>query len=311
MLLTFFVFAAALFVDGATDCANCVTGAVSSKTMTLKSSVISNAVLSFLGCALFSLFFPAVAKTASSAVTVPKEYTSPAVAAALLSVALWSGFAWLLGLPTSEGHGLIAATAGAALYLGGEISVKRLLYLFISIFPVAAVGAALSLMAKKALKNAKDKNCKIPIITSALLSSFFHGAQDGQKFMALALSASLINENNKIPSVLLFSAFMASGAFFGKRIIKKMGDEMTQADSISALSSDIGSVAALTLFTFLGIPASTTHIKITSLAFSSKIFKNKKKREIFALTALSWIATFPISFFLGFFISKLTFVIKL
>lgn len=311
MLLTFFVFAAALFVDGATDCANCVTGAVTSKTMSLKSSVVINAVLSFFGCLTFSLFFPAVAKNTSSAVTIPTEHTAAAVISALLSVAIWSGFAWLLGLPTSEGHGILAATAGAAFSLGGEISFERLLLIFICVFPASAAGAVLSLIWKKILNNIKDKNCKVPIVLSALLSSFFHGAQDGQKFLALALSASLINEKNKVYVILLFSAFMASGAFFGKRIIKKMGDEMTEADSKATLSSDLGSVCALTAFTVLGIPASTTHIKITSLAFCSKIFKDPKKRELFFLTAATWIATFPICFFLGFFISKLTIVINL
>ena len=311
MLIPLIIFSAALFIDGATDCANCVTGAHSSNAMSLRAAVITNAALSFLGCVLFSLFFPSVAKASSSAVTIPSEYTAEAVVASLLSVALWSGFAWLLGLPTSEGHGLIAATAGAAFCLGGEIYAKQLAFIFLSVFPCAALAAVLSKIFCLFLKRMKDDSCRIPIILSAVASSFFHGAQDGQKFIALAMSASLINEKNRISLTLLFSFFMAVGAFFGKRIIRKMGEEMVQADKRSALGADLGSVSALSLLTLLGVPASTTHLKIVSLAFSSKIFKNPSQREIFILTAVAWLATFPICFFLGFFLSKLIFVIKL
>ena len=311
LIFVLLVFSVALFVDGATDCANCVSGAVASKTLSLRTSIFLNSLLSFLGCLIFCLFFPAVAENTASAVSIPEGYTAAAVISALLSVTLWSALAWFLGLPTSEGHGLMAATAGAALSLGGEISVGPMLFLFLSIFPVAMVGAVLSLISKRALKNVKEQTCKIPVLISALLSSFFHGAQDGQKFVALAISASLINERNKTWIVLLFSFFMATGAHFGKRIIKKMGNEMSKADKRAALASDMGSVAALTLFTLLGIPASTTHIKITSLAFSSNIFKNHSQRDIFILTVVSWIATFPICLFLGFFISKLSFVMFL
>ena len=305
MTLPFIIFAAALFIDGATDAANAVTGAVSSKVMTLKGATALSAVLSFLGCLVFCLFFPSVAESSSAAFAFPEKYAPVAVTVSLFSVALWSGVAWLFGLPTSEGHALISAGAGAALSLGGKISLWRLILILVSVIPAALLGAALSVIASRLLKKKKDTLFKIPIILSAALSSFFHGAQDGQKFLALALSASLLSEDLRETAVIASAVFMGLGTLFGGRIIKKMGNEMADADRKAALSSDLGSAAALALLTAAGVPASTTHIKMTSLAAASHFLGGKTDKDTFLLMIAAWFATFPVCFALSFLLSKL------
>lgn len=310
-MLSLIIFSAALFVDGATDCANSVTGAVSSGAMSLKRSVILSAVLSFLGCLIFCLFCPSVAESSAAALAFPEGREILGVCVSLLSVVIWSGAAWYLGLPTSEGHALICAAAGAAAALGGKVYLWDLLFLILSIFPAAALGVIFSLVLAKVFKKKVENSLRFPIILSSALSSFYHGAQDGQKFWALALSASLLSEKNSLPAVIVFSLSMGIGTLFGKRIIEKMGCEMAAADKRSALSSDLGSALALSILTALGIPASTTHLKMTSLIATTKLLGGRTDKATFILLAAAWIATFPISFALSFLITKGIFIILL
>ena len=97
---------------------------------------------------------------------------------------------------------------------------------------------------------------------------------------------------------------MALGTLFGGRIIRKMGTEMAVADTRSALASDLGSALALGLLTALGVPASTTHLKMTSLAAATRFLGGRADRSAFLLVCAAWIATFPVSFALSYFISR-------
>ena len=310
MVLVLLIFAAALFIDGATDCANSVTGAVSSKTLSVRSAALLSAVLSFAGCALFCVFLPTVAEN-SAAADFPSAYSQAGVLSSLISVALWSGLAWVLSLPTSEGHGLIAAAAGSAAALGGRVIYQKLWRVILWMVPSALVGALISVLFVKILKNAGEARLKAPIILSCALSSVFHGAQDGQKFLALAISSSLGGGEGKWKTALLFAFFMGVGTLFGERIIRKMGGEMAVADKRAALSCDIGSALSLCILTVVGIPASTTHIRMTSLVAATRASGGKTDPSAFLLLLCAWVSTFPVCFALGFFISKLILVILL
>lgn len=304
MVILFIIFAAALFVDGATDCANCVTGAVSSGTLSLRSASLLSAILSFFGCAVFCIFFPFVAESVSSAVSFSKERAIVAIAVSLLTVAVWSGIGWLFSLPTSEGHSLVSASAGAALALGGEIRAGEIGLILLSVVPSALFSAVLSAFFARWLKNARKKSCRIPIIVSAAAASFFHGAQDGQKFMALALSASLISESSRVPFVIFGAVCMGIGTLFGGRIVRKMGGEMAVADERGALGADMGAALALSVLTALGIPSSTTHIRMSALAAGAAASGGRTDKGTFLLTVTAWAATFPVSFALSFLLSK-------
>ncbi|MBE6587650.1 MAG: inorganic phosphate transporter [Ruminococcaceae bacterium] len=304
MILSFIIFAAALFIDGATDCANAVTGAVSSRAMTLRSAAVMSAVLTFFGCVVFAFFFPFVAESSAAVFSFPEGGAVAGIVSSLLAVALWSGAAWVLGLPTSEGHALLSASAGAALALGGTVSLPRLAFLILTIIPAALLSALLSVILARIFQKRRGDSFRIPVIISAALSSFFHGAQDGQKFLALILSFSALSTSHKVPAIIASAAFMAFGTLFGGRIIRKMGTEMAVADTRSALASDLGSALAMGILTALGVPASTTHLKMTSLAAATRFLGGQTDRSAFLLVCCAWVATFPVSFALSYFISR-------
>lgn len=302
MILPFIIFSAALFVDGATDCANSVTGAVSSGAMSLRRAVVLSALLSFLGCLIYCLFCPFVAENSAAALSFPEGRETLGLCVSLFTVVLWSGAAWLLGLPTSEGHALICAAAGAAAALGGKVLLENLLIILLSTVPAAILSVLITLAFSKVFNKKVENSLRFPIIISSALSSFYHGAQDGQKFMALALSASLLTAENRTFAVISGAVAMGLGTLFGRRIIDKMGSEMAVCDFRCALSADLGSALALSVLTSLGIPASTTHLKMTSLAAGARFLGGRADKGTFILLVCAWVATFPVSFALSYLI---------
>ncbi|MBQ4066628.1 MAG: inorganic phosphate transporter [Clostridia bacterium] len=311
MILFYTIFAVALFIDGGTDCANSVTGAVSSGALSLRRATVLSAALSFLGCFIFCGFFPTVAVASASPLSFPAGAGRTALFAVLLSVSLWSAAAWLLALPTSEGHGLIAAAAGSALALGGSIRLSPLLFIILSAPAAALLCAAASFFITGFIKNNKNDLCRAAVIASGALSSFFHGAQDGQKFLALALSTCAVSRDSLISFAFFAAVFMALGTLCGGRIVKKMSSDMASADLPAALGADVACGLTLALLTLIGIPASTTHLKMTALYCAARCRRNPSSPQTLALLAAAWFSTFPICFVLSFFLSKLFFAINL
>ncbi len=312
MAAAFIIFAFSLFVDGATDAANSVTGAVSSGAVSIGRGVKLCAFFEFLGCIVFCSFFPGVAERSSGVADIPSEYFAAAVVASLAAVSLWSAVAWVLGLPTSEGHGLSAALAGAGTALSCPIDLPKLAFIaFSAIFVVLLTGAFSFALARK-IKRIPFKNPSRFIIALSLLSSVFHGAQDGQKFLAVFMSTGA-SAYVDIPLVIFAMAvFMSSGTLFcGRRIILHVGEKALDGDACSSFCAGMASVFSLLFFTILAVPASTTHVKMTALcAAVSARGQRADKRELF-LMAVAWIATFPVCFAASFLLTKGAFAIFL
>src|SRR4030042_5346810 len=61
----------------------------------------------------------AVAATIGKGIVSPEVISLPVVAAAMLTIVLWSTVCWRWGIPTSESHELIAGLTGAGLAVAG------------------------------------------------------------------------------------------------------------------------------------------------------------------------------------------------
>ena len=313
-MLSFISFALSLFIDGATDCANSVTGAVSSKALSVKKASLLCAVFGFLGMVIFSLFFPAVAENSALIASFPEGEGESAVVASLLSVFIWSLLAWLWGIPTSEGQGLLCAMAGSALALGGDVSFADILILLLWSVPAVLMSGSFTYIFVKMLeKRNKPEGSRLRflLIAASATAAFFHGAQDGQKFFALSLCTGTLFFESSALTVLILSACMAAGTFFaGGRIIQKM-EEVSPKSTFSALVGEFSGSLVLLMLTFLGAPVSTTQIKSSALIFAKAAEGRKSRLSDILLLLLAWIATLPVCFSLSFCITKLFFAIIL
>ena len=138
--------------------------------------------------------------------------------------------------------------------------------------------------------------------------SFAHGAQDGLKFIGIMnIYANTVSGksimSNEILIMLICALTMGLGVLIGgKRIVTTVGEKMIKLENKEAFISDITTVFSLITASFLGIPVSTTHVKIIAVATISnkKLDKNKFKEII-----LAWGLTFPVCIILAYILMKI------
>ena len=292
------VFILAVLVNGATDAANAITGVVSCGVLPYRWAALFSASLNFAGLAASAALFPAVSKTVGGLASGGEGEAF----AALLTVVLFAGGAWIFSIPTSESHALVASLAGIALSRGQGMDWIRLAYITLGALASALLGAlfgaALSALCAKA-----ERWNKALAVAGSGLASFFHGAQDGQKFLALAIATGLFDFS--VFSVMLVASAMFLGTLLGgRRIVEKLGAKMTRLHLSSAVASDVGSALSLCIITPLGIPASTTHTKTCAIAGAAKASGERVDKKELLSIAFGWILTVPCCIILAYFITK-------
>ncbi|MBQ7836052.1 MAG: inorganic phosphate transporter [Clostridia bacterium] len=296
--MIYLVFILSVMLNGATDAANAITGAVCGGAMSYRRAAILSALLNFLGLTVFSFFSPSLYESVGKLSTGDVREG----AAVLLTVVIFAGGAWFFSIPTSESHAMIAAMAGAGAAFGKSIDKDMLIYITVGAVAGALLGALLSGACVKLLP-LKILSGKWLVTAGCAVSSFVHGAQDGQKFLALAVATGIMNESAF--SVLAVATLMLLGTLLGgKRIVIKLGERMTPVDTKSAVASDMGSAASLLFLTLLGIPASTTHTKTCAIAGAAAASGKKVDIKELLSIVLGWLITLPVCFLLAYFITK-------
>lgn len=124
----------------------------------------------------------------------------------------------------------------------------------------------------------------------ATILAGLHGAQDGQKFMSIAvLGMSLVMgtgtgleinaESFPLWLMLLCSGTMALGTLIGgKRIIKSVAMDMVKLEKYQGLASATSTTLMLLIATLTGMPVSTSHCNTSSImgVGSAKSIKSVK-----------------------------------
>lgn len=327
MLLTL----AVVFVNGLTDAPNAISTVAVTRCMKLKWALIMSAVFNFLGVAVMSAVNNSVTVTISNIVSFgdDKYSASVALSAALFSIVFWAVLAWYFGIPTSESHALIAGLSGSAIAINGGPSginagewFKAIKGLFTSCLFGFVVGFIICKLIIILFKNIKRKNAesffKCGQIFAAAGMSFMHGAQDGQKFIAvlmLCVSFSGLEMNGEEGTswkiILLCSVVMALGTICGgKKIIKSVGMDMVRLEKYQGFSADLSASLSLFISTALGFPVSTTHAKTTAMmgAGVARDIKSLNPSVIKEI-GLTWLLTFPGCGVIGFVVTKVFLVI--
>ena len=292
-----------ILVNGWTDAPNAIATAVGSGALSFRPAVALAAVCNFAGVALACLCFPAVAATMENLVrfSSPQD-TQAGLCGALLAVILWGVAAWRFGLPTSESHALLAGLSGAALALGADIQP--------SAWVTVGAGLVLSLPAGVVAGRAVCRglgciphNPMAGQRAAAALTAFLHGAQDGQKFLALLLMAQGVSAARPpLPLLLLTACTMALGTGLGgRRIVEKIGHELAHLTPTQGLAADLGTGVVLGVCSALGLPVSTSHAKVAAICGASP----HPKAGVVAQLLLVWALTFPACMGLGYVFARL------
>ncbi len=298
---------AVIFVNGWTDAPNAIATAVGSGALSFRKAVMIAAACNFAGAALACLCFPAVADTIGELVTfADPRPAAAALNAALLSIVLWAVAAWRFGLPTSESHALLAGLSGAAAALGAGAA-----QLSAGAWLRALAGLALSLpagvSAGRLFRRLLAGRVRRPASWqkgAAALTALLHGVQDGQKFLALLLLTGGLDTNtsaSRLSLALLTAGVMALGTALGGRpIVEKVGSELASLSPADGLAADLGAGFVLTVCSVLGLPASTTHAKVSAICGAGQ----GADRRVMGQMAGAWALTFPACGAMAFLLTK-------
>jgi len=314
-----------VFVNGWTDAPNAITGVVSTGALSYERAVCMAAVCNLAGMLCMSLVSSSVADTISGMVDLG---TSPrracvALCAGMASIVVFAVAAWAFGIPTSESHALIAGLTGAALALGGAESVnvqawcKVLWGLGWSLCLGLGLGWASAKLLRAPLGRLGNRGMDRLQIVGAGGMAFMHGAQDGQKFVAVLVLAELLAKGVYRPGnvvvrqhpvmMVLCGVVMALGTLSGgRRIIERVGRRMVPLQKYQGVCSDLGAGLCLLAATLWGIPMSTTHTK-TSAILGAGLAGNRREVDLGSARGivLAWVFTFPVCGGIGFFLTQL------
>lgn len=317
LLITVLLTLGVIFVNGWTDAPNAIATCVTTRCLSVRASILMSALFNFLGVFIMTKYNASVSETITKMADFGDDpkIAMIALAAALLSIVVYSVGASYFGIPTSESHSLIAGVTGAAIAVTGGFSainwsqwVKVLYGLVISLVLGFVSGFLICRLVAFLFRNADRRRTngffRGAQIFGAASMSFMHGAQDGQKFigviflgLSFANGASGIEGGAGIPTWLMImcSVIMALGTSVGgENIIKSVGMDMVKLEKYQGFSADLAASFCLLLSSLTGVPVSTTHTKTTAIMGVGAV------RRISAINfgvvkemVLTWIFTFP------------------
>ena len=319
-----------ILVNGWTDAPNAIATCVSTRSIRPKRAILMATIFNFLGVFVMTLVSSTVAQTLYNIANFGDNPSNAllALCAGLIAIVSWAILAWSFGIPTSESHALIAGVSGAAIAMQKGISGinfeewKKVIYgLILSAVLGFAFGYIITKIIEKICKNF-DRRKTLPVfkklqIFGGASMAFMHGAQDGQKFIGIFLLgitlANGITGNAggtlEVPIwlMLLCSITMTIGTSIGGyKIIKTVGMKMVKLEPYQGVAADFAGALGLFVLTILGIPASTTQIKTTSImgVGASKRLSNVNW-DIAKNMVITWIITFPACGLLGYLITTI------
>ncbi len=317
-----------ILVNGWTDAPNAIATCVSTRAIEVRKAIAMAAVFNFLGVLVMTIINSSVAMTIYNMVDFGGDVHSAIIAlcAAMIAIVLWATAAWYFGIPSSESHALIAGLSGAAIAIHNNFSgindeewIKVLWGLILSTmlgFVLGFFSAKLTVLLFKNKDRMKSSRffSRAQVVGGATMA-FMHGAQDGQKFIAVFLIGAALASGQSdattfavpIWLMILCSVVMALGTSVGGyRIIKSVGMDMVKLRPYQGFAADFAASLCLLFSSLTGIPVSTTHTKTTAImgVGASRSLKTMNWNIVKDLV-LAWVLTFPGCGLIGFLMAKL------
>lgn len=292
------------FLNGFTDAPNSIATAVATKALSMNLACLLSAVCNLLGLLISLYANMSVAESVLAGASLG-EKREIGIIVILLTTIIFAVACWIFSMPSSESHALLASLFGASMALSSTISLaptfKILIYMVIS----CVISFLLSCITYKMLKKANLPWRGLQIASCAL-SSAMHGAQDGQKLVALLLFLYPVNTRQTLvaSSLAVGVALFLGTLLGGGRIVKTMGQGIVDLTQKSAFVSEISSSVCLIFCSSLGMPVSTSNIKACSVAGAG--FLDGKSVCYKTLIKMAYVAilTFPICIALSYLITR-------
>ncbi len=316
-----------ILVNGWTDAPNAIATCVSTRAIDIKKAIIMAAVCNFLGVFIMTAINASVAITIYNMVDFGKDAEKSLIAlcAAMAAIVIWATAAWYFGIPTSESHALIAGISGAAIAIQNSFSgingaewVKVIWGILLSTtlgFGFGFISARLIAFLCKNRDRTKTECFFVGgQVAGGAAMAFMHGAQDGQKFMAIFLLGAAFSSGQSdttsfvVPIWLMIVCSLVMGlgtSIGGYRIIKSVGMDMVKLKPYQGFAADLSATLCLLLSSLTGLPVSTTHTKTTAImgVGAARRMSNVNWAVVKELV-MTWVFTFPGCGILGYLMAK-------
>lgn len=314
-------------VSGATDAPNAIATVVSTRCLSPNAAIVLAAIFNFVGLVGMTFISTAVAKTMFGMVNFSGDTNAAllALVAAMVGAIAWGVICWIFGIPCSKSHSLIAGITGGAIALNGFAGVipsewAKVIYgMVFSLVAGFFLGWLFTKIIEKLFQGANRQSAnKLFVVIQdicAVALSFLHGAQDGQKFMSIAVLGIALSFGNPEPGadgfplwiMIICSAAISLGtAVGGKRIIKSVGMDMVKLEKYQGVAANFSTTFTLLFASLTGMPVSTSHCNTSAImgVGASKSFRRVNwgiaKNMIFA-----WIITFPVCGVIGYILATI------
>lgn len=317
-----------VLVNGWTDAPNAIATCVSTRAIGVRKAIVMAAIFNFLGVLIMTVINKEVAATIYNMVDFGADTNQALIAlcAGMAAIVIWATAAWYFGIPTSESHALIAGISGAAVALQNSFSginpkewVKVLYGIVLSTllgFTLGFISSKITVLIFRNKNRMKsEKFFSAAQVAGGAAMAFMHGAQDGQKFMAIFLLGQALSNGysgefkGDAPMwlMVLVSLVMGLGTSIGGyKIIKSVGMDMVKLKPYQGFAADFAATGCLLLSSFTGIPVSTTHTKTTAImgVGAARRLSNVNWGIVKDLV-LTWVFTFPGCGILGYIMAKI------
>lgn len=295
MLIEILILIAGVYVGwniGANDAANCVGADVGSGRMTVREGIIITAVFSFLGAMLFG---SKVTKTIGRGIVPLKDIVGGSYAdygissqtglymilAASIAIGLWLMFATYFKLPVSTSHSAVGAVAGTGVALLGAIPIKWSVLGNIALsWVLTPIGACILaflfykpfvwIFGKTVPRKYEDKVTRFLIICTSVYLAFTWGANDVANATGIIAGTGIklgtIPVDVKIATLIGAIAIVLGIVIWGRRVIETVGFGITNMLPLMTITAEIASGTNIFIYTYFGMPVSTTHSIIGAVA---------------------------------------------
>jgi PiT family inorganic phosphate transporter len=333
-LIFFIIFVALIFdfLNGFHDAANSIATVVSTRVLSPTTAVAWAAFFNFVAAFVFGT---AVSETISKGLVDPNTVDIYVVFGGLLGAIFWNITTWILALPTSSSHALVAGLAGAAVAKSGFGVIIwpgkwQPILLFIVLGPLIGFIIGASFMTATAWIFRRSHPSRVDgwfrrlQLLSAAWFSLSHGGNDAQKTMGIIvlLLAAAGHKDWTQPTqggwfdylnvfghshtvapwvIIICHVAIALGTMFGGwRIVKTMGSGITRLQPVGGFCAETAAATTIIAATHLGIPISTTHAITGSILGVGTTKGVRSVRWIWGQRIVTaWILTIPCSAFVG------------
>ncbi|HEX5534146.1 MAG TPA: inorganic phosphate transporter [Actinomycetales bacterium] len=302
------------FTNGFHDTANAMATSIATGALRPKAAVAIAGCLNLVGAFLSVQ----VAKTISGGLVDDKLITPVVIFAGLVGAIMWNLTTWYVGLPSSSSHALFGGLIGATWVAGGAGAIhfntvlnKVVLPAVVSPLVAALIAVAVTYLSLRITRRAEpgvvSRGFKLSQTVSGSMVALAHGTNDAQKTMGVItltlITAGTLPAGSGPPFWVVVAAGLAIGLgtyVGGWRIIRTLGQRVSDIRPVQGFSADTTSAAVILSSTHLGLPLSTTQV------CTGSIFGAGAGRRVAAVhwgvagrIALAWSFTLPSAAIVG------------